>query len=39
MTPEIENAFAAIRGEHVEVLFDLPRPEVWRGHEGEGITE
>ena len=24
------NAFAAIRGEHVEVLFDRPRRDVWR---------
>jgi ADP-ribose pyrophosphatase YjhB (NUDIX family) len=25
-----EQAFAAIRGERVEVLFDEPRPDVWR---------
>src|SRR5688572_30796565 len=25
-----EQAFAAIRGEDVEVLFDAPRPDVWR---------
>jgi len=25
-----EQAFAAIRGEPVEVLFDAPRPDVWR---------
>ena len=25
-----EQAFAAIRGEHLDVLFDQPRPDVWR---------
>ena len=25
-----EQAFAAIRGEPIEVLFDAPRPDVWR---------
>jgi len=25
------NAFAAIRGEHVDVLFDAPREPIWRG--------
>ena len=30
-------AFAAIRGEPVEVLFDMPRSPTWRGeHEGSG---
>src|SRR5947209_10987294 len=29
------NAFAAIRGEHVDVLFDRPRQPIWRG-EGRG---
>ena len=27
------NAFAAIRGEPLEVLFDKPREPIWRGHE------
>jgi ADP-ribose pyrophosphatase YjhB (NUDIX family) len=25
------HAFAAIRGEHVDVLFDMPRSPTWRG--------
>ncbi len=29
-------AFAAIRGEPVEVAFDPPRAEIWRAHAGEG---
>ncbi len=30
------SAFAAIRGEPVEVLFDVPRNPLWRGHHDEG---
>ncbi len=26
-----KQAFAAIRGEHVDVLFDAPRAPTWRG--------
>lgn len=29
-------AFAAIRGESLEVVFDLPRPDVWRGLPPDG---
>jgi hypothetical protein len=29
------HAFAAIRGEPVEVLFDQPRQPMWRGDDGE----
>ena len=32
-----KQAFAAIRGEHVDVLFDMPRSPTWRG--GEGVSD
>lgn len=34
-----EHAFAAIRGEQVEVLYDLPRDDPWRGRDASGRDE
>ena len=28
-----EHVFAALRGEHVDVLYDTVRRPMWRGHE------
>jgi hypothetical protein len=33
------NAFAAIKGEHVDVLFDPPRQPIWREAEGNPAAD